>query len=246
MKPGIDGQVLFDCLVQEGLSSEQIHLWPAFQIEAPKDPETVKDELLRAAQASIPIVVVSPSAVEQIASLISEWPETTRFATVGEGTAKRIKSKFGDFPILYPKCSIAQSGSERLFELFRAEGIPKSVLIARGQTGREYLREHLEASGCSVQIVTTYNRIPFKAQPTDKSWIQVTNKAPVIYITSSDAIQVLLSNLSKEEQSWIKKGIVLTIHERIADVLARCGFKDVEIVDQINVLTRIVSLSHSI
>lgn len=246
MKPGADSQVLFDCLVQEGLSPEQIHLWPAFQIEAPKNPETVKKELLRAAQASIPIVVVSPSAVEQIASLVSEWPETTRFATVGEGTAKRIKSKFGDFPTLYPKCSIAQSGSECLFELFKAGGVPKSVLIARGQTGREYLREHLEALGCSVQVLTTYNRIPFKAQPTDKSWIQVTNKAPVIYITSSDSVQVLLSNLSRDEQTWIKKGTVLTIHERIANVLNHCGFKDVEIVDQINVVARIVSLSQSI
>ena len=128
MRPGKGNQQIADFLTAQGAQSDAIHLWPAFRIEPPEGLRNVKRRLLDAAQDSL-IVIVSPSAVSQMAAIVHEWPGNTRFACVGEATAKAIKCAWGrELSVLYPQGGTLASGSEELFELIIQKKLPKKVL----------------------------------------------------------------------------------------------------------------------
>lgn len=248
MKPAAGSRELAAKLASLGAEKESLYEWPAFAIAAPEDTDSVRARLFEAAEQGALIVVVSPSAVDTMRTYIECWPCPVRFAAVGEGTAKKILSVWGpEHSVLYPAGRVAESGSERLFDILKdaPEGFPKLVVIARGQTGREYLREHLIEAGVAVEVVVVYRRIPFKAQDSDKGWTKDA-EPPVIYLTSTDSVEVLLSNLTAEEAAWVRGASVFTIHPRIVAHLKETGFEDATLIDPKEAAERILCLQKAL
>lgn len=248
MKPAAGSAELAAKLVSLGSEKASLYEWPAFEMAVPEDCAFVRARLFEAALSGALIVIVSPSAVDTMRTYIDAWPCPVRFAAVGEGTAKKILSVWGSVhSVLYPAGHVSESGSERLFEMLEAapEGFPKQVVIARGQTGREYLREHLIEAGVPVEVIVVYRRIPFKAQAKDKGWT-TDAKPPVIYLTSSDSVEVLLSNLTEEEAVRVKGASVLAIHPRIVAHLKESGFEDASLIDPAEDAERILCLQKAL
>lgn len=248
MKPAAGSAELAAKLVSLGSDRQSLYEWPAFEMAAPEDCASVRSRLFEAALSGAMIVVVSPSAVDTMRTYIESWPCPVKFAAVGEGTAKKLLSVWGEVhSVLYPAGHVSESGSERLFEMLKAasEGFPKRVVIARGQTGREYLREHLVEAGVPVEVIVVYRRIPFKAEAADKGWTTA-EKPPVIYLTSTDSVEVLLANLTDEEAERVKGASVLTIHPRILAHLKETGFEDSVLIDPKDAAERILCLQKAL
>lgn len=230
MRPGAANVRLAQKLDREGISSWQ---WPAFRITLPEDQEPVSYRLSHLDDFDM-VVLASPAAVAAVAHWVKEWPPHITLATVGEGTARVIKAAWGsDIPVLYPEGEAEQSGSEALFALMKKGKIPSRVLIARGQTGREWLSEQLNALGADVEKLAAYVRVPLELSPEQTGQLQraLRGSSPIVYITSSDSVATLLHAIRPvpEARAWFVRGVAVTIHPRCAERLREAGFQSVDI-----------------
>ncbi len=231
MRPGNSSVVLKDELVALGFDPKHIHLWPAFSIELPSNPAYVEKKLLKAASEGAVIVVVSPSAVVCLSKLNIKWPKSVQFAAPGEATAKEITKAFNPKkPVIYPPGTVQESGSEALMDLFIKTGLPKKVVIARGQSGREFLSEELVKRGTEVDTEIVYYRIPLMLPESQKEFLTTETKA-VIYITSTESFKVLMDNLGNNLKIVAVTAYWLTIHPRIKEKLIDQGMSEVHLVN---------------
>ncbi len=226
MKPGDGSEALALELVKRGFNQQKIHCWPAFSFELPADTASVVQRLQAKAAEGATIVVVSPTAVNCLKKMNIRWPQQTQFAAVGASTAKKIQEAFSpSVNVVYPEGTVIESGSEALLKLFQERGIPKKVVIARGQTGREFLREELQKHGCEVQIEEVYRRIPIVVTAEQKRAVHFEDGV-VIYLTSSDSVDVLLNNAGI---IFAKAAHYVTIHPRIKKKLEEKGLSNVKL-----------------
>lgn len=96
--------------------------------------------------------------------------------------------------------------------------------------GRQFLIDALRDKDVPVTVAPIYKRIPLKVSDDQKRWIG-RGEAPVIYLTSTDAIRILEENVGDEGREWLQSASVLTIHPRIQEHLIEEGFKNVELVE---------------
>ncbi len=230
-RPGAANDRLADLLEKDGLN---VWRWPAFTITLPEDQAMVADRLTRLDDVQM-VVMASPAAVAAVAHWVREWPSHITLATVGEGTAKVIRAAWGDsVKILYPEGDAEHSGSEALFALVKKHGVPARVLIARGQTGREWLSEQLIALGADVEKLAAYVRVPLELSSEQTQLLSraVKGPSPVVYITSSDSVATMLHAVRSVPgaREWFVSGAAVTIHPRCADRLREAGFQHISIV----------------
>lgn len=231
MRPGASNERLAERLNKLGMN---IWKWPAFTILPPVDPERIGEKLSDLNSFDM-VLLASPAAVAASAVYVKKWPEHITLATIGSGTARVIRAAWGaDTPVLYPEGETFESGSEHLFELLKTRGFPARVLIVRGQVGREWLREQLLAHGTDVEVLPAYQRAPLELSTSelDKLQSSISGPAPIVYLTSSDAVGVLLHAVKTVPGAleWLQKGFVLTIHPRPKAQLEEVGFRNVALV----------------
>ena len=231
MRPGAPNERLAERLGRLGMN---VWKWPAFTILPPEEPQRVKERLSDLSNFDM-VLLASPSAVAASAVYVKRWPEHITLATIGSGTARVIRSAWGeDIHVLYPEGETFESGSERLFELLKSRGFPSRVLIVRGQVGREWLREQLLAHGTDVEVLPAYQRAPLELSNYELERLQkaVTGPVPIVYLTSTDAVGVLLHAVKTVPGAleWLQKGFVLTIHPRPKAQLEEVGFRNVALV----------------
>ncbi|WP_293703144.1 uroporphyrinogen-III synthase [uncultured Parasutterella sp.] len=228
MKPGPGGRRLQKEL--EAKTAGSVY-WPAFTFDRSEDYEESVKEILEGAERGALLILVSPTTVSFMRDIFPRLPQSSRFACVGEPTAKALAAVFpAAGEILFPHGSSLESGSELLFDLLLEEGLPSEVVLIRGDTGRQFLIDALREKGVPVTVAPIYKRIPLKAQKDQKQWIGC-GEAPVVYLTSTDAIRILEANVGEENLAWLKPASVLTIHPRIQEHLFAAGFKNVELVE---------------
>ncbi len=234
MKSGDGAEKMASGLIEGGLDERLVHAWPAYGFEPPADQSAVAERLGRKAAEGAVVVVVSPAAARILNQLPVDWPKDVQFAAVGEPTAKIIRKLFRpEKPVIYPEGNVLTSGSEELFKLFEKNGFPDKVLIARGQTGRDFLQLELKKHGVEVDVAEVYRRIPLRLSEEQKRGLTPETKA-VIYITSSDSVQILLDNLGEKLRSVAANAVYVCIHKRIEERLNSFGFADVHITDSKN------------
>ena len=231
MRPGASNDRLADRLLKKGIN---VWKWPAFTILPPEDPDRVKARLNDLANFDM-VMLASPAAVAASALYMSKWPEHVKLATVGSGTARGIRAVWGEeTQVIYPEGETDQSGSEHLFEILKQQGFPSRVLIVRGQVGREWLREQLMQHGTDVEVLPAYQRAPLELTNEEIAKLEsaVTGIAPIVYLTSTDSVGVLLHAVKKVEGAleWLQRGFVLTIHPRPKALLEEEGFHNVGLV----------------
>lgn len=230
MRPGEANNRLAAVLEKSGI---KVWRWPAFVIRLPVEEEAVAARLSNLDDVEM-VVLPSPMSVAAAAHWIKKWPAHVTLATVGEGTARAIRACWGDdVNLLYPQGDAAHSGSEALWSLVCERGAPSRVLFLRGQTGREWLPEQFRSIGSDVVVLSTYVREPLELTQDSLGLLSrvVGGCPPVIYITSSDAVEVLMHAVRPVAgaREWIAKGWALTIHPRVVERLREAGFANVEV-----------------
>ncbi|MDO5531533.1 uroporphyrinogen-III synthase [Sutterella sp.] len=232
MRPGEANNRLAELLSAD---CADIWRWPAFTIELPEETEIVAERLAHLDDFEM-VVLPSPSSVTAVAHWVREWPAHITLATVGEGTARVIRAAWGDeVKLIYPEGAAEKSGSEALWTLVQAHGAPSRVLFLRGQTGREWLPDQFRRIGSDVVVLCAYVRVPLELSAQDLQQLQqaTSGPSPVVYITSTDAVDVLMHAVRPVQngREWLTRGVAVTIHPRVMARLKEAGFRHVEITE---------------
>ena len=175
------------------------------------------------------VVFVSRAAVAGYKQQLPQgyqWPRLVQAACMGPVTAGAVRRAFGaDVTVLHPEGAASQD-SEALWPLILAQqALPRSVLILRGQDGREWLSEKLVALGVAVTVQQTYQREVASWPETlcvSLSTLATEGRQVVWLLTSAHGIQAIAQKLGDLKLlTWFEQSAFVLTHERLLSVLAK-------------------------
>lgn len=201
-------------------------LFPTIEILPPEDSAAVARILARLDSFDIAIFV-SPTAAMKAAELAGvgqAWPGKLRIAAVGAGTAAALQ-RLGFESAIVPEGEADSEALAGLAELQELRG--RSVVIFRGQGGREWLRSVLEARGARVEYAECYRRArpAADARPLVERWERAGIDA--VSITSSEGLANLFDMLGVAGKEYLRATPVFVPHRRIAAAAAALGVRNV-------------------
>src|SRR2546428_6417331 len=132
-------------------------LFPTIEIMPAENPGAVAALVARLDEFQLAIFV-SPTAAIRGCGMVGAsraWPSGLRFAAVGAGTAQALEER-GFNAVIAPAGEADSEALAALPELQDLRG--RSVVIFRGQGGREWLRARLQARGARVEYAECYRR----------------------------------------------------------------------------------------
>ena len=124
----------------------------------------------------------------------------------------------------------AKEGSEALWAALQAHGpLPRRVLIVRAESGREWLTERLREAGSQVEYACVYRRVvhtPSQELRAALGACRGSGRVAVPVVTSSEAVGALDRQLehTPEARAWLREGLALCSHPRIAQALRAAGY----------------------
>ncbi len=201
---------------------------PLIGIEPPEDTAPVRNAWGALAAQRL-VVFVSPNAVEQFFALRPEgaaWPAGTLAGSPGPGTS-RVLQRLGVSPaaIVEPAGDAAQFDSESLWaRLAQHAWQGKTVLIVRGESGRDWLADTLRAHGAEVGFVTAYRRGAPVLDAPQRARLDAALHDPhhhVWLFSSSEAIDRLLE---MAPGAGVAAAVAIATHPRIAERARTAGF----------------------
>jgi uroporphyrinogen-III synthase len=220
------------------LIGREATIFPLFDIEALKNNERLDEKLHQLNQYQL-VIFVSPNAVAMVLQRMHQlklgFPKNLSLAVMGKASKESLLS-FGIDEnlnsIISPRSKV-RTDSETLFDELDFDALKnQSILIFRGETGREFLSDRLREKGIMVTHVSAYQRtIPTLNQEQSgclKQFLQVKNDWVV---TSSTSLQTMidwagqLPEVNSVEKMQQQK--LFVPHFRIAEVAQQLGFQDV-------------------
>ena len=216
------GQAKHLCSLIQAAGDECIHL-PAIEIIEPASSyhlEALADTLEDYDLA----IFISVNAVRMGVEFIlnrRDWPEDTRIATVGASSAAALLP-YGLSVDLLPE---HQYNSEALLALDELQDMSgQCVVIFRGNSGRDVLRDTLVARGADVDYVEVYQR---RCPTVDAKRMQTLLQPgylDCITITSNEALQNLFAMAGVEGQPLLLQIPLVVIGSRQATLAQQLGF----------------------
>ncbi|CAH1539476.1 Uroporphyrinogen-III synthase [Vibrio rotiferianus] len=219
-RPGEQGMALCSLLERHGKTA--IH-HPLIDIIADLS-DTQLSKYIESAQI---IIAVSQHAVQCAEQILrnhaKSWSKQAIYLAVGQKTAHYL-SKCTQQKVHYPQVS----DSEHLLQLPELDNVDKqTVLILRGNGGRELIKDALVRRGAKVHYCETYKRefIPFDPVSCVSQW--KTQQINQIIITSGEQLDYLCRQLSPEQLAWLNQQELYIPSQRIADIAIQRGFTQV-------------------
>ena len=174
------------------------------------------------------IIFISPNAVEHGLNLIQKkaaLSKNTQLATIGQGSARALKSKLGVLPDISPKDTFNSEGLLDTTELRHVED--KNILIIRGNGGRTLLKETLETlekRGAHVEYLNAYQRVKPVTDTSELELYLQNNKIAAIVITSGQSLKNLVELTPSSVMKQLLKVPLLLINKRLIDIAKKAGF----------------------
>jgi len=212
-------------LRERGLDADAL---PLIGILPPRDAEPVVAAWQSLATRRL-AVFVSPNAAEQFFALRPAqlaWPAGTLAGSPGPGTSRTLRGLGVPAAcIVEPAADAAQFDSESLWQaLSRRDWREASVLIVRGESGRDWLADTLRTHGARIDFVSAYERGAPRLSPPQRALMQAARAAPgrhVWMFSSSESIDHL--GALAPQADWRAAQAVAT-HPRIAQRAREAGF----------------------
>jgi len=189
-------------------------LFPTIEILPPENPEKICDVIARLDEFQM-AVFVSPTAAVRANAMVGArraWPRSLRVAAVGEGTAAALRLR-GFRSVISPREGADSEALAALPELQDLRG--RSVVLFRGQGGREWLRGALEKRGARVEYAECYRRSRPEA---DAGWLLArwqTGGVEAASITSSEGLSNFFAILGPTGGGYLRATPVFVPHPRI-------------------------------
>ena len=177
---------------------------------------TATQTLTELAQAAA-LIFVSANAVACSLAYLPKIPSSLLVGAIGQATAERLQAA-GIPPQLVP----AQFDSEGFLALAQVQDLHnKTVVIVRGEGGRDKLGESLRARGARLRYLEVYRRECPHWQQAD---VHSALRADVITVTSSEALDNLARLARLPGGDALRAKPLLVFHERIAGRARELGF----------------------
>jgi uroporphyrinogen-III synthase len=164
------------------------------------------------------------------------WPHDTLAGSTGPGTTAALVSQgVPRANIRAPAADAARLDSEALWHTLRQENrdwAGRSVLIVRGEGGRDWLADTLRDAGARVETITAYRRTaPQRAtlaagEAASLAEAEAEPAAHVWHLSSSEAVQHLPA--LSPARAWSASPALAT-HERIGEAARGIGFTRVRV-----------------
>ncbi len=199
-------------------------LFPLLDVAAVQNASELNEQISRLAQFDLAIFI-SPNAVNYgIAAIraVTQIPQSLRIATVGQGSAKALR-ELGINNVIAPAERFDSEGLLALPELHEVAG--KSVMIFRGDGGRELLGDTLRARGATVEYATCYQR----SKPELDTGLLLAEAADAISVTSSEALGHLWQMLDNKARKALRCTPLFVPHQRIVELARRQGWLHVDL-----------------
>ncbi len=201
-------------------------LFPTIEILPPENAAAVASVIARLDGFQLAIFVSPTAAMRGHAMVMASrnWPKGLRVAAVGIGTASALEER-GCNAVIAPA---GEADSEALAELPDLQDLQgRSVVIFRGQGGREWLRTRLEARGARVEYAECYRR----ARPdADAGWLLArwqSGGIEAVSITSAEGLGNLFEMLGPTGGGYLRATPVFVPHPRIALAARELGVREI-------------------
>ena len=211
-RPDERGQQLVEMLAKAGIVA--IHL-PLFTIEAGAELNELPNKFAKL-KADDYVFIVSKSAVDFADKALKD--------TVGQGTEQYFAATTAT-AVHYPT---SQENSEGVLQLPAMQNLQgKTVLILRGNGGRELLSEQVQQRGANVEIVECYRREPLVYNNVEQTSLCKRAGIQTIVATSGEILTQLLDFVPRNEHNWLKSCQLITVSERISHLAQALGWQNV-------------------
>lgn len=168
------------------------------------------------------IIFISPNAVEHGLNHLILLPDKTLLATIGQGSAKALYNKLGKQPDISPKENFNSEGLLATKEMQEVQN--KRILIIRGNSGREHLKNTLEQRGAHVEYLAVYLRAKPVAKTDELERYLQNKQIAVIVITSVESLKNLLEMTPKQARPQLVQVPLLLINQRLVNIAKEAGF----------------------
>lgn len=210
---------------------------PLLGIDGPADGDAVRRAWVGLAQHRA-VMFVSPNAVERFFAAAVDlgapaWPVGVLAAGTGPGTeAALLQAGVPSVQVLCPAPDSPRFDSEALWPLLRGCGpwAGASMLVVRGEGGRDWLADRMRAEGATLHFVEAYRRSAPVLDDAARALLSAALAQPdehVWLFSSSEAVQHLPGLAAGAPWSASQ---ALATHPRIAQAAVGIGFGRVEAV----------------
>ncbi len=224
-RPAGQATTWVDALRRHGVDAVAL---PLIEIAPAADPAPVRAAWSGLAGRRL-VVFVSPNAALQFFAErppAAGWPDGVRAASVGPGTTQALR-RLGvpATAIAEPDAASAQFDSEALWQVLRdADGHGASVLVVRGDGGRDWLADTLRAHGAALDFVAAYRRRAPTPDAAGRALLAEAQARPAAHawiFSSSQAIDHLLELAPSVAGS---AATAIVTHPRIGERARAAGF----------------------
>ena len=221
-RPDKRGEELVDMLNKTGIAA--IHL-PLFNIMAGRELNELPNKISQLRVGDI-VFAVSKNAIkfaaETLKSVGIHWRNDVQYFAVGQSSAEYFSAQ-SEQSVVYP---FGQENSEGLLNLPALQQLgEKTVLILRGNGGRELFPEQAAIRGAKVDIVECYQRVPVEYNRIAQTDLCKRAGISTIVVTSAEILKALIEFVPVEEQAWLTSCQLVTVSRRIANLAIKCGWK---------------------
>lgn len=199
--------------------------FPVIEIQT-IDHADLQTQLSQLTEANIAIFISANAAEAGIAALGGplNWPDSVAIAAVGQATAAKISSMGLDCSLVAPE----PFNSEALLTLHEFQNLKgKSVIIFRGEGGREVLAETLRDRGAMVEYVECYRRIVPSSDPTDLYDCWDRKRVLLIVVTSNEGMENLYKLIEPKYRPDLLSSDLVVVSQRAINRAKELGFKNV-------------------
>jgi uroporphyrinogen-III synthase len=224
-----------------GISSSSVEIisLPLLTI-VPKDSEQLADQIASSLKDADLAIFVSPNAIESVMRLLERnWQDfSKKIIPVGVmgGSSRLALNNHGigvednPTPVLMPQDK-GQWDSEGLWQELQKLGwdwVTKKIIIFKGDGGREWLADTLKKTGATVEVISTYSRIPLGIDNPAWQSIRTMDFSRSLWIlTSSEAVRFLGEVAKDRFAQSLSDAVAICPHHNIADTAQAIGFGEV-------------------
>lgn len=170
-------------------------------------------------------IFISPNAVHygvDAVTAVRPWPTSLLLATIGTGSAHELERRLHRIPDIIPAGGYDSEALLAETAMQHVDG--KRILIFRGQGGREQLAKTLRARGAMVDYAEVYERRRPQVDTGPLNEALRSKMIDVIVITSSEAMDNLLTMVEPANLNALRQIQILVIHPRQAEHIHQHGF----------------------
>ena len=211
-RPQAAADALATALLREGARP---FVFPALGIEDVDPTPRGEEALARLSECGLAIFI-SANAVERglaAARRRGPWPERTRVAAVGEATAQALRNS-GFAEVISPRERHDSEALLALPELKTVKG--ESIVVFRGEGGREHLRDALETRGARVDYVECYRRARPRTDPAPLLAAWARGEVHAVSALSAETLENFLAMVGEEGAARTGQCALVVPHSAIA------------------------------